>query len=63
MIHRLIKNKYQIIEKIAEGGMSTVYSAQDLKDKKKKVAIKVLKNKKSPIDLKILYVFVMKLIL
>lgn len=38
-----IKDRYRIVEKIGEGGMSVVYLAVDEKDGKEKVAVKILK--------------------
>jgi len=40
---RIINNRYKIIEKIGEGGMSVVWLAQDTKDDKQ-IALKVLKD-------------------
>ncbi|MBC8230317.1 serine/threonine protein kinase [bacterium] len=39
---RIINNRYKIIEKLGEGGMSVVWLAQDTKDDKQ-IALKVLK--------------------
>lgn len=43
IIGTLIKNRFEIIRPIAEGGMSRIYLAQDKKEKKN-VAVKILKS-------------------
>lgn len=43
--NKIINNKYRIIKKIGEGGMSVVYLAEDITNEKNKFAVKFLKNK------------------
>lgn len=44
LIGKILNNRYKIVERIAEGGMSTIYRACDIDSETESIAVKILKS-------------------